>query len=149
MTDAETEAVFQAVRSVLQTKAPILHNVWCLVGRRQPVTVARMAEVMWYPDPPPADRAAQQMRAGAFVAHLNKRIAKHDVIIKPGAARGTYQLYNRATWQEEQEAARLAVAPAARSQPPKLLTRKPRRSTKAPDSKKAKRLTKNRKGGKT
>lgn len=148
MSDApplDTEAVFHAVRLALRTRAPLMHNLWCLVGRRQPVTIARAAEVLWYPEAPPASRGARHMRVGAFMAHLNKRIAKYDVIIKPGAARSTYQLYTRSVWEAEQEAAVKATQPSGKGRVPKLLTRKPRK----PRAVKADKKAPKKKGGKT
>lgn len=133
MSDAvspEREAVFQAVLSRLRTRAPIMYNIWALVGRGVPRDVADLAVVVWAPQEPPAERDAMHQRVGAFVAHLNKRIAEHNVIIKPGVVRGSYRLYGLATWREEQQALRRAQFPDG--QAPPLVTRNPRRPECAP-----------------
>lgn len=123
----DREAIFQAVLSRLRDTAPLMHNVWAMVGRGEPRAVDELARILWHPDTPPPKRTARQMRVGAFVAHLNKRVAKYGVIIKPGAARNTYQLYGLATWQQEQAELRGALRPAANDTVP-LLKRRPRKN---------------------
>lgn len=103
------EAVFQTILSQLRDKAPLLHNMWAALGRGQPRDIDELARVLWYPATPPEKRQARQQRVGAFVAHLNKRIADRNVVIRPGAVKGTYQLYNLHIWKIQQEAARQAL----------------------------------------
>lgn len=123
----DREAIFQAVLSRLRDKAPLMHNIWAMVGRGEPRAVDELARILWHPATPPPKRTARQMRVGAFVAHLNKRVKVFGVIIKPGAARNTYQLYGLQTWQQEQTELRGAlVRPASDAVP--LLTRRPRKN---------------------
>ena len=89
-----------------------------------PRDVTEIAVALWAPAAPPPDRTTQQKRVGAFVHHLNRRIAKHSVIVKPGAVRGSYQLYGLSTWEVEQAALRQALLPAAADAP--LAERNPR-----------------------
>lgn len=123
----DREAIFQAVLSRLRDKAPLMHNIWAMVGRGEPRAVDELARILWHPATPPPKRTARQMRVGAFVAHLNKRVKVFGVIIKPGAARNTYQLYGLQTWQQEQAEMRGALVRPA-SDPVPLLTRRPRKN---------------------
>lgn len=105
----EREAVFQTVLSQLRDKAPLLHNMWAALGRGHVRDIDDLARVLYYPAEPPEKRQARQQRVGAFVAHLNKRIADRGVVIRPGAVKGTYQLYDLNVWKAQQEAARQAL----------------------------------------
>lgn len=124
--DTKREAVFQTVLSQLRDVAPLMHNLWAMLGRGQPRDIDELARLLWYPHAPPPERKHRQMRVGAFVAHLNKRIGRHQVTIRPGAVKGTYQLYDLADWKVQQEAIRRALvngdpAPVKR-RPPKNRT---------------------------
>lgn len=103
------EAVFQTVLSQLRDKAPLLHNMWAALGRGHVRDIDELARVLYYPATPPDKRQARQQRVGAFIAHLNKRIADRGVVIRPGAVKGTYQLYDLHIWKAQQEAARQAL----------------------------------------
>lgn len=124
MSEFRREAVFQAIISRLRSKAPLLHNMWAMLGRGAPRTTAELAAMLWYPDPVPPSRAGAAMRVGAFCAHLNKRIKAEGLVIKPGAVKGTYQLYDLATWEDDQARARAALVPEGDK--PALIKRKPR-----------------------
>lgn len=131
--EAGREALFRQMINRLRDRAPLLHNMWAMVGRGEPRDVAELAKVLWFPEDPPAERARQQNRVGAFMAHLNARIAEHNAIIKPGAVRGTYQLYCLATWEQDQAAlrAKLITAGESKRKRPALAKRAPR----APETK--------------
>lgn len=124
MSDFRREAVFQTIISRLRTKAPLLHNMWAMLGRGVPRTTTELAAMLWYPEILPPNSQAGGMRVGAFCAHLNKRIKAEGLIIKPGAVKGTYQLYDLATWEEDQARARAALVPEGDK--PALLERNPR-----------------------
>jgi hypothetical protein len=126
--DPRREATFQAIISALRSRAPLLHNVWAVLGRGVPRSIDDLATVLWAPEKPPEEARFRQQRAGAFIAHLNKRIASHGVIIKPGAARGTYQLYDTATWESDQKQLRDALKRQAAGEPPPLVTRRARKN---------------------
>ena len=113
---AADEDVFEVVRARLRDRAPLQYNIWMMLGRGMARTVDELARVLWYPAEPPAKRQLCQFRVGAFVGHLNKKhLQQHDRVIKPGALRGTYQLYVLSTWELEQAAQRLALIRAAQA----------------------------------
>lgn len=64
-------------------------NLWFLfVEARSPMTKRTTATL-----PLPSVRFMQQ-RVGAIIAHINKKIAAENLIIRPGKARRTYRLYD-------------------------------------------------------
>lgn len=124
----DREAVFQVVLSRLRDVAPLLHNMWAMLGRGVARDVDELAAVLWYPELPPPKRNERQMRVGAFMSHLNKRVARYGVIIKPGAVKGTYQLYGLTTWQQEQANLRGALVRSAANDTVPLMKRRPRKN---------------------
>lgn len=128
------EVVFRQVCARLQGRAPLMYNLWVMLGRGEPRSVAKLAEVLWYPDAPPPTATLQGQRVGAFISHINARIKDHKVIIRPGALRGTYQLYPLDEWQREQARLRaelLAIKTGKKIGKVKLVPRNPR----APETK--------------
>jgi hypothetical protein len=123
------EAIYWRGIARLKERAPKMHNLWVMLGRGRPCSVKELATVLWYPDEPPTSSTLQQQRVGAFLAHINTRVKEWKVIIKPGALRGTYQLYPLDAWQREQERLRADLLAAKANQKPgkaKLVPRRPR-----------------------
>lgn len=104
-----SEAVFEAVRTRLRDRAVLQHNIWMMLGRGVPRSINQLAEVLWHPEPPPGNPRIRQFRVGAFCSHLNKHLAKYDVVVKPGELRETYQTYKLSEWQAQRAAAQAAL----------------------------------------
>ena len=126
-----TEVLFQRLRQRFQSRAPMLYNIWALLGRRHVRDVDTLARALWAPDPIPMDPNERRMRVGAFVAHLNKRIAHEGIVVRPGPVVNTYLLYWKHEWERERQRLREdAIAAANRNvgrkkRTPSLLPRKP------------------------
>ncbi len=143
------DVVFETVRARLRDRAPLQYNVWMLLGRGTARTVEELADVLWYPEPRPTIRKTCQFRVGAFVGHLNKKhLAQYDRVIRPGALRGTYQLYRATAWQLEQNALRLELIERARKAGAPIPSFLPRGFAN-PDVKRGRKKTKGKKAPRT
>lgn len=94
-----SSGVFAAVDARLRDVATYQHRLWMLLGRGQPRSVAELATALWYPEQPHRSARQQQARVGSFASHLNKHLAKYNVVVKPGVARRTYQTFALDGWK--------------------------------------------------